>query len=194
MKRNILLRTVSAFVLSLLVVLSSTAAAPLSDAEAELENGITWNTTAALMRDAEGLAGDAEMDTYSVGDFTQYGASHPAEGDSLASFVYYVFKLDQLVMYGNSFDSYAQSGDTDMQAVFAAQLARLSEIYGEPAIDDKQRFIGLMDMLEEGSVSDQDIEQFAGWDLGGGTELYLLNVFGDSVLYVFANTTRLTGE
>ncbi len=194
MKRKTVLRTVAAFGLSLLVALSAFAAAFAQDAEAELENGITWKTTIPLMKNAEGLAEDSEMDTYSVGDFTQYGTSRPAEGDNPESFVYYIFKLDQLVMFGNSFDSYALPEDTDMTAVFGSQLARLSERYGEPTIDDRQRFVGLMDMLEEGAVSDEDIEQFAGWDLGNGTELYLMNVFGDSVLYVFANTARLLVE
>jgi hypothetical protein len=160
------------------------------------DEDVDWGTSISRMREIEGVTQDNEPEMYSVGDFTQYGFRREADEGALPAYIYYIFKLERLVMYGCSFDSYMLPDGTDLEEIYGAQLARLSEKYGEPSIDDKQRFIRLMDVLDEGSLHEGDIEQIAGWDLGNGTELYLLNALGDSIIYIYADSEELlkTGE
>lgn len=157
------------------------------------EPDIDWETSISQMREIEGVAEDDKPDTYSVGDFTQYGFQHEADEGVLPRYIYYIFKLERLVMYGCSFDSYMLPDGTDLEEIYGAQLERLKGKYGEPSIVGKQRLIRLMDVLDEGSLHEDDIEQIAGWELGDGTELYLLNALGDSIIYIYADSGELLG-
>jgi hypothetical protein len=97
-------------------------------------------------------------------------------------------------MYGHSVDASSMPEGTDMGAIFDSMLASMSEPFGEPTIEDAQRFISQMNSMEEGSIAEGDIKQFVGWDLGGGTEVYLMNLLDESILYMYTYRSMLMGE
>jgi hypothetical protein len=165
-------------------------------AATELDSGVTWDMTVGAMMEAEGITDTAELDTYAYtfGDFVQYGFTHEADESNPEVYILYVFKLGQLVMYGHSVDASSMPEGTDMGAIFDSMLATMSEPFGEPMIEDAQRFISQMNLMEEGSIAEGDIKQFAGWDLGGGTEVYLMNLLDESILYMYAYRSMLMGE
>jgi hypothetical protein len=192
MKRNSTLRIVTALCLALTLFLPAAvlaeSAAPVSD------SGVSWDLTIEQMMKAEGVTDLDSADIYSVGDFTQYGFSHDADGENPATYVYYIFKNDLLVMLGHSADTSDLGEDADVTTVFDSMLSTMSETFGDPTIDDPQRFVDQLNALKAGTAEAGDVELFAGWDLGSGTELYLMGTPDGSVLYVYTLPTLVLGE
>lgn len=161
---------------------------------AQAAGAADWTMTVGQMKEAQGLAPDADLNTYSAGDCIQYAFPLPPDGDGLAGNVYYIFMADQLVMVGHSCDLYEMPEGTVLGEVFGGQLNRLRGMYGEPGIGEKQRLIRLLDTLGGNPLAKEDLTLFAGWELGNGTELYLFNVYGDSVLYLYTYSAKLFEE
>ncbi len=169
------------------------APAAAQEAAAELEGGITWDTTVEQMLAAEGATANDNLNTYGVGDFLQYGFDHNT-GDVDAGFLYYIFKNDSLVMYGkNVVLSYLPEG-TEMNAFIDGLVAQFTQRYGEPVYTDAQLFADALNTMEEGAVKPEDVDTFTGWDAGGGTDLYLVTHGGDSLIYVYVNKPLLSAQ
>lgn len=192
MKRNGILRIVTALCLSLTLLLP--AAVLAESAESASDPGVSWDLTVEQMMEAEGVTDLDSADTYSVGDFIQYGFQHEADGENPSTYVYYIFKNDQLVMLGHNADISDLGDGADVATVFDTMLGTMSETFGDPTLDDAQRFIDQLNALEAGTAEAGDVELFAGWELGSGTELYLLGAPDGSVLYVYTLPALVLGE
>ena len=93
------------------------------------------------------------------------------------------------MMYGISYASFFLPEDADLAHIFNLQESIFYVKYGAPTIDDPQRFVRLMDVMEEGAVTAKDLHRFMGWELANGTELFLTDgEFG--ILSVYTNTAN----
>ncbi len=187
------MRFATALCLSLLLLLPAAALAESATATSEPE--VAWDMTVEAMMEAEGVTDVDSVDTYSVGDFVQYGFPREADSENPETYVYYIFKNDQLVMIGHSMDSSAMGEDADVEAVFETMLSTISDEFGEPTLSDAQTFIDQLNALEADTAEPGDVSTFAGWELGYGTELYLMVApDGSSILYVYSYPSMLLGE
>ena len=181
---------IAALLLALLLTALCAPAALAEETPAELDNGVTWETTLAQVKELEGVADDEDLDTYSDGDFTQYSFLRPTAEDEPVTYVYYIYRNEQLVMYGTGMIS----GEDDLTALFDAQYAPLVERYGEPSDQDKAWFVGMFDLLEEGTIDEEMLVGYEAWDLGGDTKLCLTNANNESIVRVYINAAGMTSE
>ena len=85
--------------------------------------------------------------------------------------------------------------DADVEATYDSMLSTMSDEFGEPTLSDAQTFIDQLNALEAGTAEPGDVGVFAGWELGYGTELYLMIApDGSSILYVYSYPSMLLGE
>lgn len=169
-----------------------TACAAAEESCQQFGLSVDWETTIEQMRNTEGVTDDEEPDTYSSGGFTQYGFTHQKE-DETKEFCFYIFKLNQLVMYGVNFTMYRLPEGVDSRSLYDAQLAKLTGKYGDPTTGDKQRFIELYSALGEDGMEEEELDALAGWELEDGTELLLICSENEYVIFLVANRTRVLG-
>ena len=198
MKRKFAFQGTFALGLSLLLLLSGLcAAAEEQDQEPYQRFGqsVNWDTTMVDMREIQGVGEDEELDEYSVGEYAQYGFAQTNE-DGVEAYGFYIFRADQLAMYGVNMAVGDQAGETGAAGLYEAYLAKLTEKYGDPTTEDKRRLTEVYAALGDGTMDEEEIRAFAGWDLGGGTELYLVNAYGQSVIYLYTYRDAIleTGE
>jgi hypothetical protein len=177
-----------------LVLLAAPSLAAAQDAVLELENGVTWETTAAQAIAAEGASQDDELDTFSAGEYLQYNFYHDT-GDGAAGYLYYGFMADRLVMYGkNTDDAYLPAGVTAAD-VFAVQREAFTARYGEPDTADKRRLTDAINtIMGYDYIGLVDVDALFGWDLGQSTALYLAMVRGSAMITVYVNEALLYGQ
>jgi hypothetical protein len=193
MIRRSALRVLTAVCLALWLLLP--AAVLAESASSGADPGVSWDLTVDQMMEAEGVTDLSAVDTYAVGDFTQYGFPHEADAENPPTYVYYIFQNGRLVMLGHNADTSEMGDGADVATVFDSMLATMSETFGEPTIEDAQRFVDQLNAMEEGTAEAGDISLFAGWDLGSGTELYLMGPpDGGSILYVYTLPALVLGE
>ena len=86
---------IAAACLALLLFFSATAALA-EDAPMQLAPGVTWNTTPTEMMALEGITDLDDAETYSHGDYIQYGFMPDEDGNEnddevMLPYIYYVF-------------------------------------------------------------------------------------------------------
>jgi len=178
----------------LLTLLCAAAVAQEAYAQPYLQFGdtITWDTTKDQMFVVENVTDKENLNTYEVGDYFQYGFNHQT-ADGLAEGVYYIFKMDQLALFGCTISTSDIPEGTEIASVLDSQLLMLTEKYGEPTTSDKQQMIALFNSLGSTGLTEEDVKSFAGWDLGDGAALYLVNIQDQSITYLYAQSTLILG-
>lgn len=192
MKRNHALRYFAVLCLTLSLLLPAAVLAEIASSGAD--PGVSWDLTVDQMMEAEGVTDLSTVDTYTVGDFIQYGFLHDGDAENPPTYVYYIFKNGQLAMLGHNADTSEMGDGADVATVFDSMLATMSETFGEPTIEDAQRFVDQLNAMEEGTAEPGDISLFAGWDLGSGTELYLVGAPDGGMIYVYTLPALVLGE
>ena len=192
MKRNHALCMILTLIAALLL------AAPPALAEepaAELENGVTWDTTVQEMLDIEGATTEAAPQVYEDGDLTFYDVAHEKDGRTV--WVDYVFRRDSLAAYFCDISAYsAQEDEMDaaLMKIADSQLLKFIVRYGDPTTWDYHSFAELMGVLGETGIKQEDFILYAGWQFADGTSLHVIyNVF-DVVGYVYFNDPLILDE
>jgi hypothetical protein len=185
-------QTLGLAVCLLLTLLCAAAVAQDVYAEPYLQFGdtITWDTTKDQMFVLENITDKENLDTYEVGDYLQYAFDHQT-ADGLTDVVYYIFKIDHLAMLGCTISASDLPEGTEITSVLDSQLLKLTEKYGEPTTGDKQQLIALFNALDSSGLTEDDIMSLAGWDLGDGAALYLVNFQDQSITYLYARSTLI---
>ena len=189
MKRNHTLRALSLLIAALVLLLPVSAFA--GESAAEPDGGVAWDTTVDGMIEIEGV--DEAPAGSVTGDFVTYGFLHETDMQ-YPTFLLYVFKGDALAVYGGSVSAFFMDEGADMAALFDEYLAVLTETWGEPTLTDMQRVTDSFNAVQEGSLPEEYVVSYIGWDLGGGFALHLLHFdyeTDENIFYQYMNETVL---
>ncbi len=184
-------QTLTVITLTLFFLLASPTAVA-----GELSRGVSWDTTERDMLTIEGIPEGENREGSVNGEFTHYGFLHFADTPHV-TFMTYVFKSGQLVLYRESISAAMQAEDVSMTSLYTEQLMALMEIYGGPILQDKQPAIDAFNAISVNVMTEEGIVVFTGWDLGDGTILYLMYVKteDDKALYTaYVNEPLLLNE
>lgn len=141
----------------------------------ELTRSVSWNTTTSDMLTIEGIPEGDTREGSVNGEFTTYGFLHFADTPHV-TFMTYVFKSEQLLLYLESISAAMQGEDVSMTSLYTEQLMALMDIYGGPILQDKQPAIAVFNAISENALTEEEIVVFTGWDLGDGTILLILSI------------------
>ena len=191
MKRISALRALTALVLALLCVLAASPALC-----AKLPRGVSWDTTEEDMRTLEGIPEGEPREGTETGEFLHYSFLHFADTPHV-TFMTYVFKAGRLALYQESIYAAMQTGSVSMTQLYLERLNELMESYGGPTLQDTQPAIDALAAITETPIPAEDIIVFSGWNLDGGTKLYLLYVKSDGnkcLCTSYVNEALLLGD
>ena len=172
---------IAALLLTVLLTALCAPAALAQEEAAELENGITWDTTFDQMLEIEGVA-ETELRTVEKNGFVKHSLQKSLD-DGAKEYIVYLFKEDQLAQYHKYPNLNDKSAD-----LFAEYLTQYKEKQGDPTLDDKERFVALFNTTSGNIVNADYFVEYAGWDLGNGIELYLVMTSDGYTAYLYFNT------
>ena len=159
----------------------------------ELMDGVSWGLTIDEMREKESASGNVELDAYSFDDGIQYSFIQQNDDDS-KTYILYIYKHGQLVLYGQNGNEYCYPEGTVMQDIFDKWQAGLTGTYGEQTINDEQQLIDRYNALGGCKIDKENITAFNGWDLGDDTDLFLFNLNESNIFCIYANRLRIPGD
>ena len=196
-KEVLLLKRISAFcaltalVLALLCLLAASPAL-----SAQLTRGVSWDTTAEDMRTLEGIPESEPREGTKNGEFVHYSFLHFAD-TPYVTLMTYVFKSEKLALYQESIYAAMQTESVSMTRLYTERLNELMESCGGPTLQDTQPAIDALAAITETPIPAEDIIVFTGWNLDGGTKLYLLYVKSDGnkcLCTSYVNEALLPGD
>ena len=169
--------------LSLFVLLLACATA--SAEGFELDNGVTWTTTAQELLDAEGVQQAEDYDYSVYNGYELYEIESDADTQALSNA--YGFLNGQMVFAATY---YTQAAADSFSAYEAALRAR----YGEPTETDAVHATALFDRVEAGALDAEYLTAISGWTLADGTAAYLFVLDGDIYTFYFNEPALLGPE
>jgi hypothetical protein len=158
-------------IMAALAFLCGTAAA---GTEFSFRGGVTWDMTSEQVLAAEGLrTGDYNLKT--IGDYTYCYL--------VGKNVYYAFENDMLV----------QAYTVQPGGAYAAELERLTALYGMPAEGSADTAAALWNaVLPDSSIASGDLSAVEGWQLSDGTLAFLYLIDGGACT-AFYDQQRILG-
>lgn len=159
---------------------------------AGLPYGVTWDLAADGMKEIASAANGEEPEAIPLGEYTGYTFQNPSKADGALPYALYVFKAEQLAVFGETANARDLPEGRELSDVYNDELASMTARHGVPTTGDSRQFLSLYHAFSGCDMAQSDIDRYAGWDLGDGSQLSLFSSYGDRNLgLLYYKTDRL---